>query len=333
VTEIFFSTVIRSAPPSRGGELIRLDWDSKRVIARTPIMSSRPDIPDPNPRGNSRGGRGIAFSSEAVHVASYDQIRTFDLDLNPISVVSNGLMVGLHEVLKVSEGRLWVSATAIDAAFEIDLSTGERVGEFWPREDEVLRQAMRLTTVVIDKTADLRTAFLSDSHTEHQKHLHLNALAMFHGDLHALFNTRGAVVNLSTRQVLLEAPQLRGGHNVAVVENLLFSCATKEKAVCIFDLTSRSLVKTIEIAELEGVQQMLRNSKPTGLRRLLSTSKKNASDPLFVRGLQVSGDELFVGISPATILHLNWKTGALLDLYQYSKDVNVCVHGLKIRAS
>src|ERR1700691_4371485 len=114
MTEIFFSTVVRSAPTARGGELVRLDWDSKRVIAKTPITSSRPDVHDPNPRGNSRGGRGISFSGDRVHVASYDQIRTFDLDLNAISVVSNGLMVGLHEVLMISEGRLWVSATAID---------------------------------------------------------------------------------------------------------------------------------------------------------------------------------------------------------------------------
>ena len=267
MTEIFFSTVVRSAPPASGGELVRLDWDSKEVIARTPITSSRPDIPDPNPRGNTRGGRGISFSDGRVHVASYDQVRTFDLDLEPISVVSNGLMVGLHEVLMVSEGRLWVSATAIDAALEVDLATGERVNEFSPREDEALRQAMGLEPAAIDKSADLRTAFLSSSHTEHPSHLHLNALAIWDGDLHALFNTRGAVVNLSTRQILLEDPQLQGGHNLVVAENLLFVCATRLKAVCIFDLTSRTLVKTLEVSKLEQVQRILRGSRPKGLRR------------------------------------------------------------------
>jgi hypothetical protein len=266
-------------------------------------------------------------------VASYDQVRTFDLDLRPISVVSNGLMVGLHEVLMVSEGRLWVSATAIDAALEVDLATGECVDEFWPREDDALRRAMGLTPATIDKTADLRTAFLSSSHTEHQSHLHLNALAIWDGDLHALFNTRGAVVNLSTRQILLEDPQLQGGHNLVVTGNLVFVCATRLKAVCIFDLTSRTLVKTLEISKFEQVQRILRDSRPKGLRRLFAAAGKDAGEPLFVRGLQTSGDEVFVGISPATILHLNWKTAELLDLYQYSKDVNVCVHGLRVRTT
>src|ERR1700722_372849 len=333
MTEIFFSTVVRSAPPQNGGELVRLDWDSKRVIARTPITSSRPDVKDPNPRGNTRGGRGISLSGARVHVASYDQVRTFDLDLKPISVASNGLMVGLHEVLMVSEGRLWVSATAVDAALEIDLSSGEIVDAFWPREDAVLREAMGLPPAAIAKTADLRTAFLSSSHTEHQSHLHLNALAIFENDLHALFNTRGAMVNLATRQVLLEDAHLRGSHNLVVVRDLLFVSATKLKGVAIFDLTSGALVKTLEISNLEAVQQLVHSSKPRGLRRLLASTDKSSSDPLFVRGLQVAGDEVFVGISPATILHLNWKTAELLDHYQYSDDVSVCVHGLAIRTS
>lgn len=331
--EIFFSTVVRSAPPARGGELVRLDWVSKKVVAKTPITSSRPDVKDPNPRGNTRGGRGISISGDQVHVASYDQIRTFDMDLQPSSVVSNGLMAGLHEVLMVSEGRLWVSATAIDAALEIDLTSGECVDQYWPREQPTLQREMGLTPAEIDKTADLRTAYLSSSHTEHPSHLHLNALAIWNGDIHALLNSRGSVVNLTTQTVVLTDEQLIGGHNLVLAGDLLFVCATRQKSVCVFDLTSGSRVQTLELAKMDGVQKLLRDSQPKGLRRLAPGANRQASDPLFVRGLQAVGDEVFVGISPATILRLNWKTGDLLDLYQYSKDVSVCVHGLKLRAS
>jgi hypothetical protein len=331
MTEIFFSTVVRSAPPSRGGELVRLDWGSKRVLARAPITSSRPEIRDPNPRGNTRGGRGISLSGDRVHVASYDQVRTYDLDLSPTSVVSNGLMVGLHEVLMVTEGRLWLSATAIDGALEVDLLTGEVVNEYWPRDDPTFQKEMGLTQSGIDKKADLRTAFLSGDHTEHQSHLHLNALAVWKGDLHALFNKRGAVVNLETGQIVLQDSHLEGGHNLVVQGDLLFVCATRLKAVCIFDLTSGHLIKSLELSKFEKVEHLLRGSRQTGLRRFAPAAKKVASDPLFVRGLQADQENVFVGMSPATILHFNWKTGELLDLYQYSKDVAVCIHGLRVR--
>ncbi len=34
---VFLSTVIRGAPLERAGELIALDWDSKRVLGRAPL--------------------------------------------------------------------------------------------------------------------------------------------------------------------------------------------------------------------------------------------------------------------------------------------------------
>ncbi len=81
-------------------------------------------IQDRNPRGNSRGGRGIWVTGESVVVAAYDGVRIFDRCLNPNGDVSSGLLVDLHEVLMVEPGRLWVAATALDAVFEIDLAGG-----------------------------------------------------------------------------------------------------------------------------------------------------------------------------------------------------------------
>ena len=52
--------------------------------------------------------------------------------------------------------------------------------------------------------------------------------------------------------------------------------------------------------------------------------------PVFVRGLDFAEDRLFVGISPATILCIDWDRGELVDHYNYSQNVHVCVHGLKV---
>ena len=237
------------------GRSLRLDWDSKRVLAKTPITSSRPERAGPEPSGKHTRRSRDQHLGDRVHVASYDQIRTFDLDLAPVSVVSNGLMAGLHEVLMVTDGRLWVSATAIDAALEVDLTTGECVSQFWPCEEPVFQRVWSLTAADIDKSADLRTAFLSSSHTEHPSHLHLNALAIRNGHIHALFNSKGAVVDLETREVVLSDEQLVGGHNLVVDGNLLFVCATRRKSVCIFDLTSGS-----RVADLSSSRRCPRSS-------------------------------------------------------------------------
>ncbi len=52
--------------------------------------------------------------------------------------------------------------------------------------------------------------------------------------------------------------------------------------------------------------------------------------PFFVRGMDIKNDLLFVGISPASILCLNWQTGKLVDVFDYSDDIRIAVHGLKL---
>ena len=55
--------------------------------------------------------------------------------------------------------------------------------------------------------------------------------------------------------------------------------------------------------------------------------------PLFVRGLARSGDRLFVGVAPASILCFDLESGALVDAHQHATDVHVCVHGLQVTQS
>lgn len=51
---------------------------------------------------------------------------------------------------------------------------------------------------------------------------------------------------------------------------------------------------------------------------------------LFLRGMDVAGDKLFVGLSPATILSLDLNTKNLVGSYRYTSDVRVGFEGLKV---
>ena len=136
--DVYFSTVVRSAPSDRGGELVWLDWETKRVKASVPIAATNPVLVDPNPRGNSRGGRGIAVIDDEVWVASYHSLRVFDRELTPRRDLSHPLMVGLHEIFPTDRGSVWVTSTAIDTALEIDVASDEARRDIWPRESRGL---------------------------------------------------------------------------------------------------------------------------------------------------------------------------------------------------
>ena len=80
---------------------------------------------DPNPRGNTRGCKGITIIGNEIIAANFHTLKVFDFSLNHIRDFSHGLMVGMHETYNASGKRIWVSSTVIDAAVEYDLSTDE----------------------------------------------------------------------------------------------------------------------------------------------------------------------------------------------------------------
>ena len=80
---VYFGTVVRTAPVSEGGELIKLNWDDKTITRRVPIVPDNPSVAhDPNPRGNTRGCRGIQIRDGHVLAANYHTIEVFDRELN-----------------------------------------------------------------------------------------------------------------------------------------------------------------------------------------------------------------------------------------------------------
>ncbi len=334
--DIFFGTVVRSAPVKQGGELIKLNWESKKIESVVPISPTNPSLDhDPNPRGNSRGCRGIEVLGDRVIATTYHTIKVFDRELQHKQDISDGLMVGLHETYHNGDDKIWVSSTAIDAAIEYDLASGKRLNEFWPREIASFQEKLNLTPLEIDKGNDQRTNYLSSKHIKHPSHLHLNAISQWQGNILALFHAFGAIANLSTGEIMIEDPALKKGHNLLILEDgMAISNDTYGRTIRFFDLSSRKLAQVIDITEFKWVKSLEnsieRKNKLTKALNKLKLSQSAIARPLFVRGLDCIGELLFVGISPASILCINWKTKELIDAYCYSKDVNTCVHGLKV---
>ena len=80
--DVYFGTVIRAAPVRAGGSLVRLDWDSKKILHEVPIVPADPALDhDPNERGNVRGCRGIQVVGDRVIAAAYHTLNVFDLSL------------------------------------------------------------------------------------------------------------------------------------------------------------------------------------------------------------------------------------------------------------
>lgn len=335
--KVYFSTVNRAAPLEKGGEFVLLDWDTKTVEAVVPIYPTNPSITDPNPRGNARGARGIEFSGEDVIVATYHTLKVYDRALNHKRDISNPLMSAIHEICAVGNGNIAVSSTALDAVLIIDRETKSAVRQYWPREMPNLQRQMNLTPRKIDKQADNRVTFLEPDPVTNTSHLHLNAVAVWQGEIYALFNSFGVIANLDRDEVVIQDRTLKNGHNLLFLEDgTVMVNDTVRRNIRAYDIRTGKLKRAIHLPDFSIVRSLIYKYQieyfARGLLKKLFLPQLSVPRPVFVRGLDRLDDMLFAGISPATILCIDLKSGKLAASFSYSNNVSACVHGLRVFA-
>jgi len=353
--DIYFSTIVRAAPIYQAGELVRLNWETKHIEACRPILPDQPEVDDPHPRGNTRGGRGITLFGDYILCASWHSLIIYDRNLNEIRRITDPLMADLHEVYLEDDGTLFVACTALDAALQIDLGSGKILREYWPRSDPRLQQTLGVEPLIFDRNDDPRISFVTRNYREEPGHLHINTVSRLDGETYVLSNKMGTIINIDRGEVVLHHPALLGAHNLITDEEHFYLSGTTDHRVYAFDRKSGEPAMVIDLTDFPKLKQMqdrskapdwqhqlhklkntpLRMLKHTPMRRLyyrMGMNKLTPALPLFVRGLDIVGDMLFVGFSPATIASFDRKTGQLIDMYQYSTDVHECIHGLKVAA-
>ena len=332
--EIYFGTIVRTAPVNEGGSLFKLDWDNKTIIKEVPILPTEPRLDhDPNARGNVRGCRGIRVHGDEVIVADYHSLNIFDKDLNLKRKLSHGLMVGLHEIDLAGES-IWVSSTTLDAVLKYRLADGEYEAAYWPREMQVFQRKLGISPLPIDKNIDNRQTFLDNASFRGPSHLHLNAVCEFHGEVYALFHSRCMVVNLTTRTVVIEDANLKHAHNLIIeAPGRVYVNDTHRTVIREYDLQTGKPIRAIVIKKMPGIKALLFRTTLRALKELgasfFSSKRKATARPLYLRGLAINKDFIFAGFSPATIIKIDKKTGQLVDYYFHSTDARVCIHGLE----
>jgi hypothetical protein len=114
---------------------------------------------------------------------------------------------------------------------------------------------------------------------------------------------------------------------------VIFINDTRNQGVHIFD-SKGNFVKRINLLPFHPIGKKVKLYKKTAPLRVFLENKKIIKHgtvmPFFVRGLDLVGDHLFIGISPAAILCIDWRSEKLIDVFNYSSDIRMAVHGLKV---
>jgi len=317
---VYFDTVRRKRPVKEAGELIQLDWRTKKIMKSVPLFPFDPDVEDdPNPRGNSRGGKGIVISGSEILVGTYHSILVFDHALNYKRKITNNLFVNIHEMCMAGEN-IWVSCTAVDAALLVNRD-GATLKSWWAREEKLLQDRYGLQPMTIDKNDDNRLVHLHAEVSTKPHHTHLNSVFKSGTDTFVLMNKPGVIFQIEPQlNVWLEDQGLRGAHSPVISGdgNVLIVCGTSRKSILIYDLKRRTLIKEIGLLTYKPIADLYQ-----------ACPDEPFSQSIFVRGLEIIGARrILAGISPASLLEIDFCSGKLIDLFQYSTDVGDAVHSL-----
>ena len=172
---VAITSVVRYAVPTEISGCLRiLDLERGRLSFVTPSPESSFRGNDPNPRGGTRGTRGVSVHGDRLVVANAERLFVFDTSWNLVAELSDPLMVDVHDVLAEERG-IWVTATGIDLLLLVAWD-GRLVHEWTFRKDRALLRELgfrRRSLPWADPALDLRDPRVRGRGYDR---LHLNSL-------------------------------------------------------------------------------------------------------------------------------------------------------------
>jgi hypothetical protein len=195
---VVVTSAIRYIVPTEISGYFRiLDLERGRVTFLTPVPESTWRGTDPNPRGGTRGARGVSVYQGRLVIANAERLFVLDTSWRLAAEFSDRLMADVHDVLGEERG-IWVAATGCDTLLLVRWDG--RLEQAWSfRKNRKLLKELgfrKLSLPPIDPEIDFRDP---EARRTGFERLHLNSLGR---------GSAGLVVSLGRVATELEPPEL-----------------------------------------------------------------------------------------------------------------------------
>ncbi len=181
MTRIVVTSAVRHAGHERFSGFVRIvDLDGGAALHTEPVPESPWRAVDPNPRGGTRGAKGVSVHGDRLIVCNSDSVFVLDERLGLVATFTHPLAGAIHDVLAEESG-VWVTCTNADllARFTWEGELAETWS--WRDDPDLVRELGFDALPSPDLTLDYR-----DPHTLQSgvtNIAHLNAVARGHEGL------------------------------------------------------------------------------------------------------------------------------------------------------
>jgi hypothetical protein len=156
MTVLLVSTIRRHAPLEEpSGYLYALDVEKEQVLRRCPIIEPPFREYNSNPRGGTRGSRGIAFWPEQVAITNFSMVFRFSRRWELQGLMTHRSCSGIHDIYPQEDG-LWVTSTSNDLLMYFNLA-GELVEHYYLRKPAAALKKLGWKPPLLFSAEDVRS--------------------------------------------------------------------------------------------------------------------------------------------------------------------------------
>jgi hypothetical protein len=150
------TTVVRSADFQQdSGFVYVVDLKTNQIIGKLPILESLYRTQDSNPRGGSRGARGVAVFEDRLVLANHERLLFFDRRWQSPRQFSHPWLGGVHDLHADAEG-VWVCCTNADLVVKVSWD-GDIIADWEWRSWNSVRTALGFNKLrPVDRRLDYR---------------------------------------------------------------------------------------------------------------------------------------------------------------------------------
>jgi hypothetical protein len=343
MTRIVVTSAVRHAGHKRFSGYVRVvDLESRAVLHTDPVPESPWRGVDPNPRGGTRGAKGVSLHDDRLVVCNSDSVFVLDGRLQPVTTFSHPLTGAIHDVLAEESG-IWVTCTNADLLARFTWA-GE-LAETWSwRDDPLLVRELGFDSIPpTDLTLDYRDPRVLQGGVTNV--VHLNAVTRGIGGLLLSFGRILSSDEVARRQRMARlgraaarlgvvrkrkpetttAPASAVPGSTAAIVELRDDGSTRLRAS-----QANVAVPNHNLIERDGT--LLYNDTNEGRLVAGDASVEVPGDPSFARGLAHLRDDVYlVGSQHPLALHaIDLEARAVVGTFELDGEENESVYAIAV---
>lgn len=301
-------------------QIYMVNWQKKKIIKKLKTPTAYYDTEEYEFLRQSyhySGARGITSNDKYIFIALQNAIAVYDIELRKqVGRIDHRLFNGIHEI-SWHKDRLYVTCAVTDSMLVMS-EEGRELAHFHLGNNPYFMEKLDLSPRELDNRLDYRLMHRV------KRLFHVNSVQVKGENIYVHFNRQGCFAKIYPKEeIIIRDPALLQSHNGQFSPDgrYILINDTGHDALRVYDSLGKPF-KTIDFRPF---------SLPVNFSEKKVFGQGHDIKAGWLRGMAFSSHNkeiVYVGLSPAMVVAVNYIQGTFIDYLQFRRDIWISVHGL-----